>query len=105
MPFANALERATHYLRHGTQFGCASEDEYEKLAEQFLFGGMDSHTNECVRPSGNDRLRFRALDRDFGVACVKPVFIRTFYKVRLLKIQRHGGADAFFAHECARIKL
>jgi len=105
MPFANPLERATHYLRHGAQFGCATEDEYEELAEQFLFGDMDASTRECVRPSGNDRLRFRALNRDFGVACMKPTFVRTFYKVRFLKIQGHGGPDAFFAHECGRINL
>jgi len=105
MPFANPLERATHFIRHGAQFGCTTEDEYEGLAEQFLFGPMDPSTKECIRPSGNDRLRFRAINRDFGVACVKPVFVRTFYKVQLLKIQRHGGPDAFFNDECARINL
>src|SRR5260221_10557662 len=105
MPFANPLEKATHFLRHGAQLGCATEDEYESLAEQFLFGPMDAHTKECVRPKGNDRLRFRGIRRDFGVACVKPAFVRTFYKVRVLKIRRHGGPDAFFAYECARINL
>jgi pyocin large subunit-like protein len=105
MPFANPLERATHFLRHGAQFGCATEDEYEELAEDFLFGAMDAGTKECVRPKGKDRLRFRGINRNFGVACVQPAFVRTFYRVRLLKIQRHGGPDAFFADECARINL
>ena len=105
MPFANPLERATHFVRHGAEFGCATEAEYEVLAEQFLFGPMDVYTRQCVRPNGNDRLRFRAIDRDFGVACVRPAFIRTFYKVRLLKIHRHGGPEAFFRYECARIDL
>ena len=105
MPFATPLERATHFVRHGDEFGCATETEYEVLAEQFLFGPMDAHTRQCVRPNRSDRLRFRAIDRDFGVACVRPAFIRTFYKVRLLKIYRHGGPDAFFRYECARIDL
>ena len=105
MPFANPLERATHFVRHGAEFGCATEAEYEVLAEQFLFGPMEAHTRQCVRPKGNDRLRFRAIDRDFGVACVNPEFIRTFYRVRLLRIQRHGWPDAFFRYECARIDL
>lgn len=105
MPFANPLEKATHFMRHGAKFGCATEDEYEQMAEQFLFGPMDTLTKECVRPEGRDRLRFRPIARDFGVACVRPVFIRTFYKVEILKIQRHGGPDAFFADECARINL
>jgi hypothetical protein len=105
MPFANPLEIATHFVRHGAEFGCATEDEYEVLAEQFLFGPMDARTRQCVRANGNDRLRFRAISRDFGVACVKPAFTRTFYKVSLLKIQRRGGPDAFFGYECARIDL
>ncbi len=105
MPFADPLHRATHFARHGAEFGCATEAEYEELAEQFLFGPMDVLTRQCLRPNGNDRLRFRAIDRDFGVACVRPAFIRTFYKVSLLKIRRHGGPDDFFADECARISL
>jgi hypothetical protein len=105
MPFANPLERATHFVRHGAEFGCATEAEYEELAQQFLFGLMDPHTRQCLRPKGNDRLRFRAIKRDFGVACVNPEFIWTFYKVSLLKIQRHGGPDVFFRYECARIDL
>jgi pyocin large subunit-like protein len=105
MPFANPLERATHFVRHGAEFGCATESEYEMLAEQFLFGPMDTYTRQCVRPKGNDRLRFRPSERHFGVASVRPEFIRTFYKVRLLKIQRHGGSEAFFRFECARIDL
>jgi hypothetical protein len=104
MPFANPLESATHFVRHGAEFGYAPEAEHEVLAEQFLLGPMEAHTKQCVRPNGTDRLRFRAIDRDFGVACARLAFIRTFYKVRLLKI-RHGGPDAFFRYECARIGL
>jgi hypothetical protein len=105
MPFATPLDRATHFMRHGTDFGCASEIEYEQLAEQFLFGAIGVDTRECIRPNGNDRLRFKRVDRDFGVACVAPIFIRTYYKVSLLKIQRRGGPNGFFAYECARINL
>ena len=105
MPFATSLDRATHFIRHGTEFGCATEIEYEQLAEQFLFGPLEAVTLECVRPNGNDRLRFRPTNRDFGVACVIPAFIRTFYRERLLKIQKHGGPNGFFGYECARINL
>ena len=54
MPFANPLERATHFVRHGAEFGCATEAEYELLAEQFLFGPMDI-AHEAMRASQGER--------------------------------------------------
>jgi len=74
MPFANPLERATHFVRHGAEFGCATEAEYEVLAEQFLFGPMEAHMRQCVRPKGNDRLRFRAINRVWGSLCNSGVY-------------------------------
>ena len=105
MPFVNSWERAIHFARHGHEFGVSSEEEYEHMAESFMFGDMTPPTQECMRPSLVDRLRFNGRNRHFGVACVVPVFIRTFYPVNAMKIARHGGPDLFFAFECGRANL
>src|ERR1017187_7990732 len=90
MPFVNSWERKIHFSKHGHEFGVGTEEEYELMADSFMFGGMTHPTQECTRPNLVDRLRFNGTNRHFGVVCVTPVFIRTFYRVRPAKIARHG---------------
>ncbi len=105
VPFANSLESALHFKKHGQKFGRADEFEYEKMADQFLFGIMHADTHECVRPNALDRIRFNYNNRHFGVACILPEFVRTFYPVRPITIAKHGGAAGYFAYECGRTNL
>jgi len=78
VPFQNAYERAIHFAKHGKDFGAADEFEYERMADRFLFGRMVLGTQQCIRPNGNDRVRFSFTSGDFGVATVLPEFVRTF---------------------------
>jgi hypothetical protein len=103
MPFANPMERAIHFWKHGAEFGCKTDEDYERLADSFLFGAMSATTRECWRPNGVDRLRFNSSNRHFGVACIAPVFIRTFYQVGIKKVAKHGGVNGFLSYECARL--
>jgi len=105
VPFQNAYERATHFAKHGKDFGAVDEFEYERMADRFLFGQMPAETQQCLRPNGDDRIRFDFISVDFGVANVLPEFVRTFYRVKTVKIARHGGPAGFFAYECARVNL
>ncbi len=105
MPFANVWERDIHFTRHGYKFGAADAFEYERMADSFMFKVMSAATRECVRPTGIDRLRFKETNRHFGVACINPQFVRTFYPVSPVKVTRHGGPVGFFAYECARRDL
>lgn len=99
------MELALHFRKHGHKFGLATAADYEAMADAFMFGAMNANTHECTRPNGADRLRHDYIVRHFGVACVAPVFIRTFYPISQAKHIRHGGAAAFFAYECARVNL
>ncbi|MCI0403927.1 MAG: hypothetical protein L0212_10450 [Acidobacteria bacterium] len=105
MPFANTLELDIHFKKHGHKFGLATKEEYERLADAFMFGPMNASTKECIRPNGNDRLRFDFVTVHFGVASVAPEFVRTFYPVERRKVLRHGGSAGYFAYECARVEL
>lgn len=105
MPFANTFERDLHYAKHGHHFGAADAFEYERLADDFLYGPMGADTHECIRPLGKDRVRFDYGTHFEGVACRLPEFVRTFYPVGLGLIRRRGGEAGYFTHECGRVKL
>jgi hypothetical protein len=70
MPFANAEERSLHFKKHGHEFGATDEVEYEGMADAFMGGPMSITTRECVRPSGNHRVRVNIVHKHFGVAVV-----------------------------------
>lgn len=105
MPFANAYELSIHFTKHGAKFGVTTEVEYQQMADEFLFGPIGRDTSECIRPSGDDRLRCEMVLRHFGVASVTPVFVKTFYPVNASVIFKHGGCAGFFRYECVRIDL
>jgi hypothetical protein len=77
VPFQNDYERASHFAKHGKDFGAVDEFESERMADRFMFGRMAVTTRQCVRPNGDDRIRHNFTSADFGVANVLPEFVRT----------------------------
>ena len=94
-----------HFSKHGHKFGAADASEYEKMADEFMFGAMKISMMECLRPTGTDRLRLNAINRHFGVACILPIYLKTFYPVPTHTVRHHGGSNKFFAQECGRTDL
>jgi len=107
MPFCDAWERATHFAKHGHEFAAVDAMEYERIADDFIFGPRDAVTHECTRPSGHERLRFDFVIRYFGVARVVPApeCVKTFYVVKGSTVAHHGGAQGYFQYECGRINV
>jgi hypothetical protein len=111
MPFANTLERDTHFEKHGHKFGAIDAVEYERMADQFMFGPMNADTRQCFRQNRTanaDRLRCEIVLRHFGIAGTEvggPEFIRSFYPPTASLIHRCGGMAGFFTIECGRINL
>ena len=103
MPFASVYKRDSHFTRHGAEFGATTAEEYEQMADEFLFGDRAADTRECFRMS--DKLRFRDSNRHFGVSCVVPEYVRTFYIVPTSKVSNRGGNGSFFTYECGRADL
>jgi hypothetical protein len=57
--FASWADLSDHFTKHVLQrreFNVATEAEYEALADAFLGGPMDQHTEECVRPRDHDKM-------------------------------------------------
>jgi hypothetical protein len=102
VPFASVMERDIHFKRHGDEFGLATPDEYEQLADAFMFGVMDSDTHERMRPNGRLRNRMNFLTLHFGVAVVVNPALVTFYIPRPDTVTRHGGVAQLFDDYCSR---
>ena len=100
------MKRAIHFARHGHEFGARDEFDYERMADEFLYGPMVPPTAECFRLMGRgDRVRFSPASLHFGVVCMAPEYIRTFYIPNMAWIISHGGTAGFWAYECGRVDL
>ena len=103
VPFENARERAIHFAKHGHKFQSVDELDYERMADLFMYGTMPPDVQQCHRPHGRDRLRIEHTTAHFGVACVVPSFVRTFYPASAGMLSKRGGTHGFFQAECNRI--
>jgi hypothetical protein len=102
LPFANAQELSIHFAKHGHKFGIATEKEYEKMADAFMSGAMNANTKECTRPNRTRRCRLDFVRIHFGVACINPSFVLTFYPVDPAVVAFNRDVNGFFTNECAR---
>jgi len=105
MPFQDTLERDIHFAKHGSEFGAIDAVEYERMADTFMFSAMALEVHECIRPQGQDRIRFGFITFRLGVACVAPQFIRTFHVVGLRTVRSHRDSVGYFAWQCGRIYI
>jgi hypothetical protein len=82
VPFKHRYDLERHFARHGQEFGTASADEYERLAEAFMRGPLRDGALECSRANG-DLVRFDPRTDEFGVIATAG-HIMTFMIVRPL---------------------
>src|ERR1700737_4477396 len=97
------MKRDIHYQKHGHQFAVVDATDYERMADDFMFGPMGGNTRQCHRPNQGSRLRFDTWNKQFGSASIGPVFVKTFYRVSQGTINYHGGEMQYFGWECGRI--
>ena len=105
VPFDTQMKRDIHFQKHGHEFGAVDAADYERMADDFMFGLMNAYTRECQRPNHGSRLRFNTWNRRFGSASVAPAHLKTFYRVNWGTINYHGGELQYFAWECGRISV
>jgi len=107
VPFRDAITREKHFLKHRHKFlvALANAVEYERMADNFLDGPMDADTKECQRRQANDRLRFNHTTLHIGIACLNPVYVRTFYPVDVANVNASGGAQNYFRYKCREMSI
>ena len=104
VPFANAFELSTHFMKHGHKFGATSEEEYERMADEFMAKPLDADLYECTAPHGrNDRIRLEGATRYFGVA-YRINTIATFHPRGAHAIASKGGPLGFVLFKCAEVR-
>jgi pyocin large subunit-like protein len=102
VPFASVMQRDIHFKKHGHGFGATTAVDYERMADAFMFQGMNATTHECTRPNGNLRNRMDFNTVHFGVAVIRRTRVLTFYIPTADTISRHGGVAQLFADYCGR---
>lgn len=60
MPFEDRQDLLEHFADHWDEFGVGTPEEYERLADAFMFGPLSANIEECVRVQGG----FCRYDRD-----------------------------------------
>ena len=77
--FLSLLQRADHFQNHGARLGIATEEEYEKLADDFLRNPCPESARQFVRPWNGDLVRY---DEGVDVFAVmrNDGFIKTCYR-------------------------
>jgi hypothetical protein len=102
VPFRDSITRDKHFDKHRHKFGIVIPDAfaYERMADEFMDGVMNAATKQCSRVGSGDRLRFDHVTFQLGIACVNPVFVRTFYPVDAVNVQASGGPDKYFSYKC-----
>lgn len=102
MPFDSALQLGIHFHKHGHEFGLANAADYERMADAFMFGGMNANTQECIRPNRRRKCRLDFVAQHFGVSRIRPQIVVTFYVPGPGTIRKHRGLPGLFAFECGR---
>ena len=90
--FVSTDERRRHFLLHGAEFGAATEEEYEELADAFLGSKWDAPVREKRTPNG-DLVRYNPDTDEFGRLTASRT-IRTYFKVNRGRL---GGLNYFGA--------
>ena len=104
VPFSNARQRASHFMKHGRDFGAKDEFDYERMADAFMSAPMRPNLYEGTRATGDhDRIRLDAITRHFGVA-YNVLTIRTYHIRDAHSIAMRGGPAAFIAFKCAEVR-
>jgi hypothetical protein len=101
VPFASKYKRESHFLAHGRKFGASTEEEYERMADEFMSRAPNSDLYDCIRNiMSNDRIRLEGSTLFFGLA-YGILVIRSFYPKDANSIAADGGAAGFVARKCA----
>lgn len=55
-----------HFADHWDEFGVGTPEEYESLADAFMFSPRGANIEECVRPDGRGFCRYNPETEEYG---------------------------------------
>ena len=109
VPFANDYQRSIHFAAHKHEFGVATEEDYERMADAFMAQAANANLYDgtCVTPRRDnglcDRLRLDNISLWYGVA-YGALTVRTLHKRKRKTITRAGGPRAFINAKCLEVR-
>lgn len=93
VPFKHRYALERHFVRHREEFGAATADEYERLADAFMTEPLRDGALECTHRDGGIA-RFDPGTNEFGVLTAEGD-ISTFMIVRPLPSSRQTSFEYF----------
>jgi hypothetical protein len=103
VPFADTDSRDEHFEKHRQEFGVATPEDYERMADDFMAASMNMSLYECRRLNA-DRVRMHLINTHLGVV-KRDGKLRTFCIPKANRIVAAGNATKYCQAECARIDL
>ncbi len=88
-----------HFEAHGDDFGAATPEEYEAMADRFMTQPLSSETKECIRPGPPRSIcRYNIKTEEYGVMRVNGWLV-TYFRP---SVGEHGFASnlQYFRHRC-----
>lgn len=77
VPFETKQDLLDHFSDHGHQFGVSIVEDYERLADTFMFGPRGPNVEECVRPQGGFA-RYDTVTQEYGTVDRRG-FLNTYF--------------------------
>jgi hypothetical protein len=101
VPFRDVIDRDEHFDAHRLEFGVNTPEEYEAMADQFLFGPMNIDVHQCVRLN-DTTVRLNYVNLYLGVGNANRGIVWTFHVVEQSKIVRAGSPQQYLQEQCRR---
>ena len=97
VPFECRQDLLDHFSAHGHEFGVSIEQDYERLAEAFMFGTRGANVEECFRPQGGFA-RYDTVTQEYGTVDRRG-FLSTYF---IANPAIHGYRDnlTYFRARC-----
>ena len=97
MPFEDRADLLDHFADHGQEVGANTAADYERLADNFMFGPRGPDVEECIRPQGGF-VRFDKVTQEYGAVNSRG-FVSTYF-IADPNVHREASNLAYFRKRC-----
>ena len=97
MPFEDRDDLLDHFADHGQEFDVNIAQEYEMLADVFMFGVRGPNVEECFRPQGGF-VRYDKVTQEYGVVNSRG-FLSTYF-IANPAVHKEASNLVYFLKRC-----
>jgi pyocin large subunit-like protein len=90
-----------HFADHGADFGAETPEEYEAMADEFMYGLRGKETKECTRKKPIPKMicRYNTVTEEYGVRR-EGGYIVTYFIPQPLEDHKFATNLEYYRHKC-----